>query len=50
MCDEWHVDGATAVPKDKVLRLREKYFDGKVVFHGLEDVLGMARESGEGVL
>lgn len=48
MCDEWCIDGATAVPKEKTLRQREKYFkDCK--FSGLEEVLQMAK-SKEGVL
>ncbi|KAL8931107.1 MAG: hypothetical protein Q9208_000211 [Pyrenodesmia sp. 3 TL-2023] len=48
MCDEWSIDGATAVPKEKTLRQREKYFkDCK--FSGLEEVLQMAK-SKEGVL
>ncbi|KAL8895711.1 MAG: hypothetical protein Q9207_008053 [Kuettlingeria erythrocarpa] len=48
MCDELSIDGATAMPREKTLRQREKYFAG-CPFSGLEEVLRMAREK-EGVL
>ncbi|KAL8848891.1 MAG: hypothetical protein Q9221_006116 [Calogaya cf. arnoldii] len=49
MCDELSIDGATAVPKEKTLRQREKYFKG-CKFSSVEEALVMAREKGQGVM
>lgn len=41
--DEWIVTGATACPKDKTLRQREKYFSG-IKFSTLEELLQRAEK------
>ena len=43
MCDEFSIDGATACPKEKTLRQREKFF-GDCKFSTIEEVLKRAQE------
>ncbi|KAI9652601.1 MAG: hypothetical protein M1831_006705 [Alyxoria varia] len=44
--DEWMVVGGTAVPREKTLRQREKYFKG-ISFLKLQDVLDLTQERGK---
>lgn len=43
--EEWTVTGATACPKEKTLRQREKYFKN-VEFLSLREMLGLAEREG----
>ena len=42
MCDEFSIDGATACPKEKTLRQREKFFS-RCKFSTIEEVLKQAQ-------
>lgn len=46
--DQWMIAGATALPREKTLRQREKYF-GKVKFSTLQELLLRAKDN-DGVL
>lgn len=46
--EEWMIAGATALPREKTLRQRKKYF-GKVKFSALQELLLRAKDS-DGVL
>lgn len=46
--EEWMIAGATALPREKTLRQREKYF-GKVKFSALQELLLRAKDN-DGVL
>lgn len=46
--EEWMIAGATALPREKTLRQRKKYF-GKVKFSALQELLVRAKDS-DGVL
>lgn len=46
--EEWMIAGATALPRDKTLRQRKKYF-GKVKFSALQELLLRAKDN-DGVL
>lgn len=41
--EQWMIAGATALPKEKTLRQREKYF-GKVKFSTLQELLVRAKD------
>ena len=43
--DEWMVVGGTAMPREKTLRQRKKYFKG-IRFLALQDVLDLTQEDG----
>lgn len=42
--EEWMIAGATALPREKTLRQRKKYF-GKVKFSALQELLLRAKDS-----
>lgn len=42
MCDEFSIDGATACPKEKTLKQREKFFR-RCKFSTIEEVLKRAQ-------
>lgn len=46
--DQWMIAGATALPREKTIRQREKYF-GKVKFSTLQELLVRAKDQ-DGVL
>lgn len=46
--EEWMIAGATALPREKTLRQREKYF-GEVKFSTLQELLLRAKDN-DGVL
>jgi hypothetical protein len=43
--EQWTITGATACPKEKTLRQREKYFSA-VHFMSLEEMLSLAESQG----